>query len=206
MAHVRAHWLFDTLTTPTPAKAGFEIEICPEGNPPLGRGSVVYDTALGIVEGAFFEHHGATYFAPDNPRGFPTTARGRVLSFVEPWEQGADPTQPAPAEVTEALVEWMCDSETFAFAEAYDFQLVEDFRIEGADRDQLDVSQLTDAQGKPITVRDVAVRADTYGNAVLIFPGGEGVTLSGINPARLNEPTLVAMGLPAAAETDMLQA
>ncbi|MBO9395249.1 hypothetical protein J7400_01060 [Shimia sp. R9_2] len=208
MAYVKGYWLFDTMTAGKPANAALEVQIFPEENPPLGRGSVEYRSALGVVDGAFFEHHGATYFVPDDHTGFPTLARSRVLSFEEPWEQeaAAGHLHPPQAELTETLVQWMCDSETFAFAGEYDFDVVPDFRIEGADRDQLDVSLLTDARGKPVSVQDVAVRADRYGNAVLIFPGGEGITLTGVNPARLNEPTLIAMGIPSSAQVDALLA
>jgi hypothetical protein len=199
MAHVKGYWLLDTMTAEGSVKATLEVTLDPEENPPLGSGSVDYGPALGVVDGAFFEHKGATYFVPEDPTGFPTLARGQVLSFVEPWEQAAldDP------DMTETLVEWMSDAETFAFAEDYEFDVVPDFRLEGADRDQLDVSQLTDTEGKPISVNDVAVRADKNGNSVLLFPGGEGITLLGINPARLNEPTLIAMGIPSAAEAEV---
>lgn len=198
MAHVKGYWLFDSMTAGTPERATLEVVFDPEQNPPLGRGKVEYRNTLGTVQGTFFEHHGATYFAPDDLTGFPTLSRGRVVSFEEPWEEEAAADH---AELTETLVEWMCDAETFAFAGDYDFDVVDDFRLEGADRDQLDVSLLTTPEGQPISVKDVVVRADTYGNAVLIFPQGEGVTLTGVNPARLNEPTLISMGIPRASQS-----
>ena len=64
-------------------------------------------------------------------------------------------------------------------------------------RDQLDVSQLTDADGMPVNVRDVVVTDDGAGNAVLTFPGGETLTLPGIDPVAATDPMFLnAMGIP----------
>ena len=66
-------------------------------------------------------------------------------------------------------------------------------------RDQLDVSDLTDATGQPVNTADVVVGNDGSGNAVLTFPNGESITLIGVAPAILNSPAaLVAIGIPPA--------
>ncbi|WP_386682799.1 Hint domain-containing protein [Loktanella sp. R86503] len=64
-------------------------------------------------------------------------------------------------------------------------------------RDQLDVSDLHDAGGDPVNVHDVAVTDDGNGNALLSFPNGETVLLSGVSPADAANPFyLNAMGIP----------
>ncbi len=64
--------------------------------------------------------------------------------------------------------------------------------------DRLDVSGLTSDGGTtPVTTTDVTVSDDGAGNAVLGFPGGESITLTGIAPAQIDNPdALVAMGIP----------
>ncbi|WP_430463904.1 Hint domain-containing protein [Tabrizicola sp.] len=65
--------------------------------------------------------------------------------------------------------------------------------------DQLDVSGLTDALGNPVNVDDVTVGDDGFGNAVLTFPNGESLTLTGVAPSQLGSPEiLIAMGIPVA--------
>ncbi len=64
--------------------------------------------------------------------------------------------------------------------------------------DLLDVSGLTDASGAPVNTGDVTVSDDGAGNAVLIFPNGESITLVGIAPATADNPAwLQAIGIPA---------
>ncbi|WP_395539853.1 Hint domain-containing protein [Neotabrizicola sp. sgz301269] len=67
-------------------------------------------------------------------------------------------------------------------------------------QDLLDVSDLTDAEGHPVTTDDVIVtdtNGDGTGDAILIFPQGEQITLLGISPAEINLPgALAAMGIP----------
>ena len=64
-------------------------------------------------------------------------------------------------------------------------------------RDQLDVSDLTDANGQPVNTADVVVSDDGSGNAVLTFPNGEAITLVGVPPGALNSvAALVAIGIP----------
>lgn len=64
-------------------------------------------------------------------------------------------------------------------------------------RDLLDVTELTDAKGKPVNVHDVTVTDDGAGNALLTFPHGESVVLTGISPAVAASPFyLHALGVP----------
>ena len=56
---------------------------------------------------------------------------------------------------------------------------------DGLTQDQLDVSGLTDLSGGPVTGRNTQVADDGNGNAVLIFPGGETLTLIGVSPDQL---------------------
>ena len=59
------------------------------------------------------------------------------------------------------------------------------------------MTALHDAGGDPVNTRDVVVGDDGNGNAVLSFPGGESLTLHGIDPAAAsNEFFLQAMGIP----------
>ncbi|MGX9354277.1 Hint domain-containing protein [Roseobacteraceae bacterium S113] len=64
--------------------------------------------------------------------------------------------------------------------------------------DMLDVSALTSDFGTtPVNALDVVVTDDGAGNAVLNFPGGESLTLVGIDPvAAANPAYLVAIGIP----------
>ncbi|WP_319823574.1 Hint domain-containing protein [Thalassovita sp.] len=66
--------------------------------------------------------------------------------------------------------------------------------------DLLDVSGLTDGSGAPVTTDSVRVAGDESGNAVLTFPGGEILTLQGVDPSSIGtKAALVAMGIPAGA-------
>ncbi|WP_438362946.1 choice-of-anchor L domain-containing protein [Nioella halotolerans] len=69
---------------------------------------------------------------------------------------------------------------------------------DGTALDQLDVSKLTSDGGTtPVTTADVEVMSDPYGSAVLVFPGGESITLEGVNPLNLSTvDELVAIGIP----------
>ncbi|EEW26412.1 Hint domain-containing protein [Rhodobacter ferrooxidans] len=63
--------------------------------------------------------------------------------------------------------------------------------------DTLDVSGMTDALGNPVNVADVTVLDDGMGNAVLLFPGGESLTLVGVTVAAVSSPAaLEALGIP----------
>jgi len=69
---------------------------------------------------------------------------------------------------------------------------------DGTALDQLDVSNLTaDGGYTPVTTAHVDVSSDPDGNAVLSFPGGESITLQGVNPLDLSTvDDLVAIGIP----------
>jgi len=91
--------------------------------------------------------------------------------------------------------------DTFVFATGDGSDIVTDFDMgdtdgDGFTNDQLDVSALLDVDGNPIEVRDVVVSDDGSGNAVLTFPGGEQITLLGVDPVSLTNATLVSMGVP----------
>jgi len=63
--------------------------------------------------------------------------------------------------------------------------------------DLLDVSAMTRPDGEPVTTADVVVTADGNGNAVLTFPGGESLTLIGVDPTAVDSVAeLTAMGIP----------
>ena len=66
--------------------------------------------------------------------------------------------------------------------------------------DQLDVSGLTDASGNPVNVDDVTVtdtNGDGTGDAILTFPNGESLTLTGVTVSEVSsDAQLVAMGIP----------
>lgn len=67
----------------------------------------------------------------------------------------------------------------------------------GFTTDQLDVSDLTDADGNPVNVWDVVVSDDGSGNAVLSFPNGESITLLGVAPSEVSSAQqLNSIGVP----------
>jgi VCBS repeat-containing protein len=72
--------------------------------------------------------------------------------------------------------------------------------------DQLDVSGLTDAGGFPVNVADVTVtdtNGDGTGDAILTFPNGESITLTGVLASQVNSlAALEAMGIPAVGPVD----
>ncbi|HHS94055.1 MAG TPA: type I secretion protein, partial [Rhodobacterales bacterium] len=79
-----------------------------------------------------------------------------------------------------------------------DFDFV-DTDANGFTNDQLDVSGLTDASGNPVDIYDVTVtdtNGDGTGDAILQFPNGESITLTGVDPATLDLGTLHSMGIP----------
>lgn len=90
--------------------------------------------------------------------------------------------------------------DVFAMADGDGFDVIHDFRLDGTENDQLDVSGLTDADGKPVDVNDVIVGDDGYGNAILSFPNGEGIQLNGVDPKSLDAQTLIRMGIPCFAQ------
>ncbi|MCC5976238.1 MAG: Hint domain-containing protein [Rubellimicrobium sp.] len=71
---------------------------------------------------------------------------------------------------------------------------------DGRTTDQIDVSDLTNADGSPVTWRDVTVTTanpDGTGDAVLNFPNGERLTLQGVSAADVSgKEQLMAIGIP----------
>ncbi|WP_460274793.1 Hint domain-containing protein [Celeribacter sp. ULVN23_4] len=92
--------------------------------------------------------------------------------------------------------------DTFVFQDGSGHDAILDFDMgdddsDGATNDQIDVSALTDAEGNPIKVWDVSVSDDGSGNALLSFPNGESIVLTGIAPAQVDTgEELYAMGIP----------
>lgn len=72
--------------------------------------------------------------------------------------------------------------------------------VDGHTIDQLDVSELLNAQGDPVTWRDVTLTdtvGDGSGSAVLTFPGGERVVLDSVTLQQASgKANLYAMGIP----------
>ncbi|MCR8548327.1 hypothetical protein M4578_10835, partial [Salipiger sp. P9] len=71
--------------------------------------------------------------------------------------------------------------------------------------DMLDVSELTDWYGNPVDTADVTVtdsNGDGTGDAILHFPWGEAITLTGVSVSDVQSPAqLAAMGIPLAADS-----
>jgi hypothetical protein len=64
---------------------------------------------------------------------------------------------------------------------------------DGRTNDQIDVSGLS----VPVLARDVVVSDDGFGNALLTFPGGETLLLTGVAPAQISQNgQLMAAGIP----------
>lgn len=95
-------------------------------------------------------------------------------------------------------------SDTIVIGRGDGFDRVDNFdmtldEVTGRTRDRLDVATLTDADGNRVSARDIRVADDGAGNAVLIFPSGESLLLTGIAPGDLTVTrikTLVSMGIP----------
>lgn len=72
--------------------------------------------------------------------------------------------------------------------------------VSGKTTDQLDVSDLTNATGGPVTWLDVVVtdtNGDGTGNAILTFPNGESITLQGVMPDQVDgKHEMARMGIP----------
>lgn len=77
-----------------------------------------------------------------------------------------------------------------------DFDLLDD-DDDGFTNDQLDVSGLTDLFGGTVQTWEVIVSDDGFGNALLTFPTGEEMVLTGLSPDVISEAgKLAAMGIP----------
>jgi Ca2+-binding RTX toxin-like protein len=90
--------------------------------------------------------------------------------------------------------------DVFDFDHSGGGDLITDFDMSlasGTTADQLDVSDLQNVDGSPVSVWDVVVGDDGTGRAVLTFPGGESVVLSGVSPAQVMQSGMLhAMGVP----------
>jgi hypothetical protein len=73
-------------------------------------------------------------------------------------------------------------------------------RVDGRTVDRVDVSDLTKANGDPLTWRDVSVtdtNGDGTGDAVLTFATGETIILEGVSPDQVSgKQNLAQMGIP----------
>ncbi|NKX38983.1 Hint domain-containing protein [Tritonibacter mobilis] len=95
-------------------------------------------------------------------------------------------------------------SDTLVLADGSGADAVQGFDMtdsgDGTTVDQLDVSDLTDADGNPVNVFDVTVadtNGDGTGDAILQFPNGESITLAGVSPSSVNnQAALMSMGIP----------
>ncbi|MEM8849382.1 MAG: Hint domain-containing protein, partial [Pseudomonadota bacterium] len=93
-------------------------------------------------------------------------------------------------------------SDTVALSEGGGADIVTDFDLgdddgDGFTNDQLDVSDLTNGAGQPITASDVTVTDDGFGNALLTFPEGESVVLQGVSPGQASgAQAMHSMGIP----------
>lgn len=91
-------------------------------------------------------------------------------------------------------------NDTFLFDNSVGVDQITDFDTtlaDGQTADQLDVSELHNPDGSQVRTFDVAVSDDGHGNAVLTFPGGESVVLTGVSPAQVASPGMLhAMGVP----------
>lgn len=77
---------------------------------------------------------------------------------------------------------------------------------DGVYNDQLDVTNLTDADGNPVNAWDVVVSDDGSGNALLTFPNGETVILQGVTPAEMTGAQLLnAAGVPCFTEGTLIR-
>jgi Ca2+-binding RTX toxin-like protein len=94
-------------------------------------------------------------------------------------------------------------SDTVLLEDAGGADVVTDFNMAlsgGRTVDQLDVTELTNGTGGPITWRDVTVTdtvGDGSGDAILTFPGGESVVLQGVRPGQVDGVReMNAIGIP----------
>ncbi|SDK02961.1 Hint domain-containing protein [Aliiruegeria lutimaris] len=72
-----------------------------------------------------------------------------------------------------------------------------DSNEDGFSDDRLDVSNMTNLDGAPLTGYDVSVSEDASGNAVLTFPHGDTLTLTGVDVSAVDSAAkLYSMGIP----------
>ena len=85
-------------------------------------------------------------------------------------------------------------NDVFAFEDGSGSDVIGDFTI---GEDLLDLSNLTDADGNPVSIDDVVVTSDGQSGSVLTFPNGEQIRLANIDPSRLDtDQELKDIGIP----------
>lgn len=80
------------------------------------------------------------------------------------------------------------DRDYFAFDTGGGYDLVSDFDLSlggGHTTDQLDVSDLHNADGRPLRPWAISVSEDGHRQALLSFPSGESVVLGGASPTQV---------------------
>ncbi len=95
-------------------------------------------------------------------------------------------------------------NDTYVFGDGDGADLITDFDLadddlDGFTNDQLDLGALTDSDGNPVDISDVTVTdtvGDGSGDAILVFPNGERLTLAGVDPSVLDAVMLRAIGIP----------
>jgi Ca2+-binding RTX toxin-like protein len=69
--------------------------------------------------------------------------------------------------------------------------------VDGRMVDQFDVSGLLDSSGNPVNWLDATITADAFGNAIVVFPGGERIVLIGVTPTQVTgQQALWQLGVP----------
>jgi len=91
-------------------------------------------------------------------------------------------------------------SDLFVLSAAGGTDTILDFNttlVDGRMVDQVSVIGLLDAQGNQVDWADAVITADSNGNAVITFPGGERIVLIGVAPSQVTGKTaLYQMGVP----------
>lgn len=99
-------------------------------------------------------------------------------------------------------------ADSFVLVEADSGDTITDFSMtlqDGKTLDQLDVSDLVDANGGPIRAWQVQVADNGAGGSILTFPSGEILTLQGVLPGSLQTSgALYSMGVPCFAQNMMI--
>lgn len=101
--------------------------------------------------------------------------------------------------------------DVFVFSNGFGADTITDFDTSDSDgdgifNDQLDVSNLTDANGNPVNAWDVVVSDDGLGNALLTFPNGETIVLQGVSSSEVSGAQyLNSAGVPCFTEDTLIR-
>jgi hypothetical protein len=98
-------------------------------------------------------------------------------------------------------------NDTFDFDSGSGADTISDFDmtvVDGRTADQLDISDLTNGQGEPVTWDDLVITDDGNGNTLITFPEGEQVLLVGVDPDDVDKQMAAQMGLPCLAAGTMI--